>query len=214
MNAEVTHSAYGMTECTSLTTTTFPFVDSFDDITSTVGRPSWGTEVIVVDDDDVEVPRGTPGELFVRGYNVMQAYWQEPEKTAETITPDGWLRTGDIGVMDDRGFVKITDRKKDVIFVGGFNVYPAEVERILGEHPQVDAIAIVGAPDERLGEVPVAFVQASSGSGLTEAVFLEWASQHISNFKAPRRAIMIDDLPRNASMKVLKKDLRTQLKNN
>jgi acyl-CoA synthetase (AMP-forming)/AMP-acid ligase II len=213
LNAEITHSAYGMTEGTSLTTTTLPFVDSFEDITTTVGRASLDTEVIVVDDNGVEVPRGTPGELFVRGYNVMQGYWDEPVKTAETITEEGWLRTGDIGVMDDRGFVRLTDRKKDVIFVGGFNVYPAEVERLLGQHPDVEAIAVVGKPDARLGEVPVAFLEVRPGSELTEEAFLEWAAQRISNFKAPRRAIVVDGLPRNASAKILKTDLRARLQN-
>jgi acyl-CoA synthetase (AMP-forming)/AMP-acid ligase II len=106
------------------------------------------------------VEPGTPGELWVRGYNVMRGYWNDPERTAETITEDGWLRTGDIATIDNRGYVRITDRKKDMIIVGGFNVYPAEVERLMAAHPAIREVAVVGAPDARLGEVPVAFVLA------------------------------------------------------
>ncbi|MET0821309.1 MAG: AMP-binding protein [Aeromicrobium sp.] len=211
LGAEVTHTAYGLTEGTSLSTTTFPRIDSLEDIVTTVGRPAWDVEIKIVDDHDQEVPRGTPGELFIRGFSVMQGYWEDPEKTAEAVTPDGWLRSGDIGVMDERGFIRITDRKKDVIIVGGFNVYPAEVERILGDHPDVESIAVVGAFDERLGEVPVAFVVARPESALTSEEFLGWARDHIANFKAPRQAILIDELPRNASAKVLKSALRATL---
>jgi acyl-CoA synthetase (AMP-forming)/AMP-acid ligase II len=207
----VTHSGYGLTEATSLVTTTIPGVDDVDDIMTTVGRAALDVEVRVVDDAGNDVPSETPGELWVRGYNVMRGYWDAPDKTAEAITPEGWLRTGDVAVMDDRGFVSITDRKKDVVIVGGFNVYPAEVERILGAHPAVSEIAVVGMPDERMGEVPVAFVVPKSGDRLGEDEFRQWAGAKIANFKVPRRVIQIDSLPRNASMKVLKNQLRDML---
>jgi acyl-CoA synthetase (AMP-forming)/AMP-acid ligase II len=164
--------------------------------------------VRLADDDGREVPAGTPGEILVRGYGVMSGYWQEPGKTAEVIDADGWLHTGDIGTMDAGGYLRITDRKKDMILVGGFNVYPAEVERILGQHPAVGAIAVVGAADERLGEVPVAFVVPAPGVHLTEQEFLAWSAGRIANFKVPRRMFAVDALPRNASMKVLKGELR------
>jgi acyl-CoA synthetase (AMP-forming)/AMP-acid ligase II len=121
------------------------------------------------------------------------------------------LRTGDVVVMDARGYVRITDRKKDVLIVGGFNVYPAEVERILADHPDLAEIAVVGMPDERLGEVPVAFVVPRQGCILREDEVRRWALTQVANFKAPRRVIVVDSLPRNASMKVLKSQLRESL---
>lgn len=212
LNVENTLSAYGLTEATSLVTTTIPGVDDFSDVMTTVGRAALDVELRVVDDAGHAVPAGTRGELWVRGYTVMRGYWDEPEKTAEVITPDGWLRTGDLAVMDDRGYVSITDRKKDVVIVGGFNVYPAEVERILGVHPDVAEIAVVGMPDERMGEVPAAFVVPRQGRTLSEDEFRRWAQTQIANFKVPRRVIAVDSLPRNASMKVLKDRLRDSLR--
>ena len=210
LKPEVIHGGYGLTEATSLVTTIVPRTDDFEHIATTVGRPSWDVEVRLVDDDGREVPPGTPGEILVRGYNVMDGYWEDPEKTAEVIDADGWLHTGDIGTMDEDRYVRITDRKKDMILVGGFNVYPAEVERILGQHPAVAAIAVVGVPDRRLGEVPAAFVVLAQGESLTDQEFLSWAGGQIANFKVPRHAFFVPELPRNASMKVLKGDLRGQ----
>ena len=148
--------------------------------------------------------------MLLRGFNVMSGYWDEPERTAEAIDGDGWLHTGDIATIDPQGYVRITDRKKDMILVGGFNVYPAEVERILGRHEALESIAVVAAPDERLGEVPVAFLVLRPGSTLGEQEFLMWARDRIANFKCPRHAYVVPDLPRNASMKVLKNVLRDQ----
>jgi acyl-CoA synthetase (AMP-forming)/AMP-acid ligase II len=208
LGPDIAVSCYGLTEATSLATTTFPTVDSIEDVVTSVGRAAWQVELRVVDADGNEVPRGTPGELLCRGWNVMQGYWQEPGKTAETIDGDGWLHTGDVAVMDERGFVRITDRLKDVVFVGGFNVYPAEVERVLSEHPWVEAVAVVGTPDARLGEIPVAFVVPRPGIGATPEEIGEWAGGRLANFKVPRRVVFVESLPRNASMKVLKSDLR------
>jgi acyl-CoA synthetase (AMP-forming)/AMP-acid ligase II len=208
LGPEVMVSCYGLTECTSIMTTTIPSVDGFDDVVGTVGRPVWGVEVRVVDPEGSEVPRGTPGEVVCRGWNVMRGYWQDPERTAEAIDPDGWLHTGDVGVMDDRGFLRITDRIKDMVIVGGFNVYPAEVERVLAEHPAVSAVAVVGMPDDRLGEVPIAFVVARPGTAVEPERVVAWARERLANFKVPRRVVLVDALPRNASMKVLKNDLR------
>jgi len=210
LGVDVTHSGYGLTEATSMVTTTIPYVDDLTDITTTVGRAALDVELRVVDDAGNDVPTGASGELWVRGYNVTRGYWDVPDKTAEAITADGWLRTGDIVVMDERGFVRITDRKKDVIVVGGFNVYPAEVERILGTHTAVAEIAVVGMPDDRMGEVPAAFVVPKGGADLGESEFRDWARTQIANFKVPRRVITVDSLPRNASMKVLKNQLRQQ----
>jgi acyl-CoA synthetase (AMP-forming)/AMP-acid ligase II len=211
LEPEVIHGGYGLTEATSLVTTIVPEADDFEHIATTVGRPSWDVEVRLVDDAGRDVPPGTPGEILVRGYCVMDGYWEDPEKTAEVIDADGWLHTGDIGTMDADRYVRITDRKKDMILVGGFNVYPAEVERILGEHPAVSAIAVVGVSDQRLGEVPAAFVVRAAGASLTGQEFLAWAALQIANFKVPRHVFFVADLPRNASMKVLKGELRAQL---
>jgi acyl-CoA synthetase (AMP-forming)/AMP-acid ligase II len=208
LQPQVMLSCYGLTEATSIVTSTLPGVDGLDDIISTVGRPIWGVEVRIVDPSGDEVPRGTPGELVCRGWNVMQGYWEEPEKTAEVVDPAGWLHTGDIAVMDDRGLVRITDRIKDMVIVGGFNVYPAEVERVLAGHPDVSSVAVVGAPDDRLGEIPVAFVVARPESSPDAEEIIAWARERLANFKVPRRVVLVDALPRNASMKVLKNDLR------
>ncbi|MBY8862939.1 AMP-binding protein [Nocardia sp. CA2R105] len=208
LGAEIVHSGYGLTEATSLVTATVPRVDDVEDIASTVGRAAWDVELRVVDDEGHDVPTGEAGELLVRGYNVMRGYWEDPEQTAEVIDADGWLRTGDVVAMDERGYIRIMDRKKDVVVVGGFNVYPAEVERMLGEHPSVAEIAVVGVSDARMGEVPVAFVVPRPLAALTEAEFRAWAAEKIANFKVPRRVMLVDALPRNASMKVLKNALR------
>jgi HIP---CoA ligase len=211
LKPDVIANGYGLTEATSLVTAAAPSIDDFEHIVTTVGRPAWDVEVRLVDEDGHDVPAGTPGELLVCGYGVMAGYWEDPEKTAEVIDPGGWLHTGDIATRDADGYVTITDRKKDMVLVGGFNVYPAEVERILGKHRDVAAIAVVGAADARLGEVPVAFIVPVPGAGLTEQEFLSWAAERIANFKLPRRAFLVEELPRNASMKVAKGELRARL---
>jgi acyl-CoA synthetase (AMP-forming)/AMP-acid ligase II len=209
MSVEVLVSSYGLTECTSLATTTYPGIDAFDDIVSTVGRAALDVELRVVDEEGAAVPAGSPGELLVRGYNVMQGYWEDPVATAAAIDAEGWLRTGDVVVVDERGFVRITDRKKDMYITGGFNVYPAEVELILGRHPDVSEVAVVGVPDERMGEVGAAFVVPRTGvAGLDGTEFRAWARASIANYKVPEYVVLTDVLPRNASMKVTKHVLR------
>jgi acyl-CoA synthetase (AMP-forming)/AMP-acid ligase II len=200
-------AGYGLTEATSLVTTTVAD-DDFEHLATTAGRPAWDVEVRILDAGGAELGPGEPGEIAVRGFNVMTGYWDEPERTAEAIDADGWLHTGDIGTLDEQGYLRITDRKKDMILVGGFNVYPAEVERILGRYDGLESIAIVSAPDERLGEVPVAFLVSAPGASIDETAFLAWARDRIANFKCPRRAHVVAQLPRNASMKVLKNELR------
>jgi HIP---CoA ligase len=207
LRPELVHGGYGLTEATSLVTTSVP-ADDDETVTTTVGRAVLDVELRVVDEQGADVPRGTQGELLVRGYNVTAGYWQEPERTAEVIDADGWLHTGDIVTMDEQDNVRVTDRKKDMIIVGGFNVYPAEVERILARHPGVEAIAVVAAPDDRMGEVPVAFVVP--GPGFDVDAFTAWAREAITGFKVPRRVVVVDELPRNASQKVLKNRLREQ----
>ncbi|MHB8465483.1 MAG: AMP-binding protein, partial [Acidimicrobiales bacterium] len=155
-------TGYGLTETTG-TVSMCRHDDPAEVIATTVGRPLPGVEVRVVDDDGVDTEPGGPGELLVRGFNVMRGYFNNPEATAETIDANGWLRTGDVGFVDGDGNLHITDRKKDMFIVGGFNAYPAEIEAALLDHPGVAQVAVIGTPDDRLGEVGVACVVAAGG---------------------------------------------------
>ncbi|MDE2436545.1 MAG: FadD3 family acyl-CoA ligase [Sphingomonadales bacterium] len=200
-------TAYGMTECVNITTCVPG--DSAETIAQTCGAAFPGNEVRVADDAGNEVPRGEAGEVLVRGTGVMLGYLDDPVATAEAIDPQGWLHTGDIGTMDARGYLRITDRKKDLYISGGFNVYPAEVEKLLAEHPAIAMSAVVGVPDERLGEVGRAFVVLRPGASLSEAELLAWARANMANYKVPRSFAFVADLPRNAAGKVLKTELRS-----
>jgi acyl-CoA synthetase (AMP-forming)/AMP-acid ligase II len=204
---ETVVTAYGLTECCGIVTVCRPD-DPPELISGSSGRAVPGVEVRVVDDDGTEVPRGEPGEIVVRGYNVMQGYFEAPDQTAEVIDPDGWLHTGDIGTMDPDGYVAITDRKKDMFISGGFNAYPAEIERLLLTHPGVAQAAVIGVPDERMGEVGMAFVVPAAGTTLDPGAVTAWAREHMANYKAPRHVRVVDALPMNASNKVLKTQLR------
>jgi acyl-CoA synthetase (AMP-forming)/AMP-acid ligase II len=157
---------------------------------------------------DVEVRVAGDGEVLVRGYNVMRGFVDDAEATAEAIDADGWLHTGDIGVMDERGNLKITDRKKDMFIVGGFNAYPAEIEGMVLEHPAVAQVAIVGAPDTRMGEVGYAYVVPRHGARIEADELTAWCRQKMANYKVPRYVEVVDALPLNASGKVLKYELR------
>nr|MCS5671725.1 AMP-binding protein [Acidimicrobiales bacterium] len=177
-------------------------------IAGTSGRAIDDVEVRVVDPDGTECPAGQPGEVVIRGYNVMVGYLDDPGQTDEAIDPDGWLHTGDIGVMDAAGYLDITDRVKDMFINGGFNVYPAEVEQVMGAHPDIGQVAVVGVPDERLGEVGMAFVVAAVGTSPDPTGILAWCRAEMANYKAPRHVEVVDALPVNASGKVLKFELR------
>jgi len=199
-------TGYGLTEATGIASMC-RFDDDPETIARTSGRAIPGVELKVVA-DGVEVPRGEPGHVLVRGYNVMKGYLDEPEQTAQTVV-DGWLYTGDIGVMDSRGYLKITDRLKDMFIVGGFNAYPAEIEHTLLEHPAIAQVAVIGIPDERLGEVGMAFVVCRMDCETpTELELIAWCRERMANFKVPRRVEFLDALPRNASTKVMKFELR------
>ncbi len=202
-------TAYGLTESTG-TISMCREDDDPETISRTSGRAIDGVELRIVDDDNQPVPAGTAGEIVCRGYNVMQGYLDDPVATAEAVDPDGWLHTGDIGVLDDHGYVAITDRKKDMFIVGGQNAYPAEIEGLLMRHPAVAQVAVVGVPDERLGEVGHAFVVVRPTADLDPAEFLTWARQNVANYKVPRAIHVVDSLPTNPSGKVLKYELRTR----
>jgi acyl-CoA synthetase (AMP-forming)/AMP-acid ligase II len=203
-------TGYGLTEATGVVSCC-RIGDSIDTVSRTCGAPLPEVEVKVVDDKDAELPRGEAGELLVRGYTVMRGYFEDPERTAEVITADGWLRTGDIAVIRDDGYITITDRKKDLFIVGGFNAYPAEIENAMSGLPGVAQVAVIGVPDERLGEVGVAFVVPAWEATIDEASIVSWCRENLANYKVPRAVYLSESLPMNASGKVLKHELREQL---
>jgi acyl-CoA synthetase (AMP-forming)/AMP-acid ligase II len=167
-----------------------------------------GIEVRCIDDAGRDLPAGQAGEFLVRGHSVMKGYLDDPQATAEAIDTDGWLHTGDIGTIDERGYLKITDRKKDMYISGGFNCYPAEIEKLLAAHPAIEMAAVVGVPDERMGEVGKAFVVLRSGAEADERDIINWARENMANYRVPRRIAFVDTLPRNAGGKVLRTALR------
>jgi acyl-CoA synthetase (AMP-forming)/AMP-acid ligase II len=204
---DVVVTAYGMTETHGLASLCMAD-DPPDVVSRTSGRAIPGVELRIVDDDGNDLPTGSAGELWVRGHMVMKGYLDAPEQTAETITPDGWLKTGDIAVMDENGYIDITDRKKDMFINGGFNVYPAEVERVMTEHPKIGQVAVIGVPDERLGEVGAAFVVPSPAGVPTTEDLHAFCREQMANYKVPRHFWIVESLPLNPSNKVLKTDLR------
>ncbi|MER6731177.1 FadD3 family acyl-CoA ligase [Streptomyces puniciscabiei] len=200
-------TAYGLSEASGIVTMCRRG-DAPSVIAATSGRPIPGTEIRLVDAAGTPVRPGAAGEILVRGFNVMRGYYDDPAATAEAITPDGWLRTGDVGVLDEAGNLRITDRIKDMFIVGGFNAYPAEIEQLLGTHPDVREVAVIGIPDARLGEVAKAYVVRRPGSPLTSDDLIAWARREMANYKVPRVVDFVPELPRNASGKVVKGVLR------
>jgi long-chain acyl-CoA synthetase len=176
-----------------------------------IGKPMWGVEVRVFDNADRDLPLGADhvGEIVIRGHNVMKGYYNNPAATEEAMR-DGWFRTGDLGYRDSDGFYYIVDRKKDLVIRGGFNVYPREVEEVLHQHPAVGDAAVIGRPDERLGEEVVAFVALRPGAEAQPGELIEFSKQRLAAYKYPRAVHILDELPRNAAGKVLKTELRTR----
>lgn len=199
--------AYGLTETCGTVTIGDPTA-SAEAISRTVGRPIEGTEVCIVGEDGERLPTGASGEIYVRGVNVMQGYLDDDVETAKAIDEDGWLHTGDVGRFDDEGFLRITDRLKDMFVVGGFNAYPAEIEQVIARHPAVSEVAVVGVPDERLGEVGRAYVVARQGHHADGADIIAHCRERLANFKVPRSVVFLEELPHNSSGKVVKFALR------
>jgi acyl-CoA synthetase (AMP-forming)/AMP-acid ligase II len=202
-------TGYGLTEASGLVT-----MCSHDDppetIAHTVGRPLPGVRVRIVDKAGVEQPAGQPGEVVVSGYNVMRGYLDDPEQTAAAIDPAGWLHTGDVGLLREDGNLVITDRMKDMFIVGGFNAYPAEIEQAMLRHPDIAQVAVVGVPDERLGEVGVAFVVPRPDAEPDGDAIVRWCREEFANYKVPRAVEFVEALPVNATGKVLKYELRAR----
>jgi long-chain acyl-CoA synthetase len=181
--------------------------------TGTIGVPFPSTRMLVVDQDDpsLEVAQGSPGELLLKGPQVFGGYWNNPEETARTLLPGGWLRTGDIVTVDADGFTTIVDRAKELIITGGFNVSPSEVEAVLRLHPAVADAAVVGKPLERGGELVVAAVELVPGAELDEAALRAHCREHLAAYKVPRRIVPITDTPRSMLGKVLRKQVRERI---
>jgi long-chain acyl-CoA synthetase len=175
----------------------------------TVGQPLFAVDIMVVDDNDEPVEPGQRGEVVIRGHNVMKGYYKQPEATAEVMR-NGWFHTGDIGVFDVDGYLSIVDRKKDMILRGGMNVYPRELEEVMLTHPAVSLVAVVGVPDERLGEEVKAFVVKKAGAEVTEDALREWCKEQFAAYKYPRFIEFRPELPTSATGKILKRELRVQ----
>jgi long-chain acyl-CoA synthetase len=195
---------YGLTEASPVVTTAGGTNAPF----GSIGTPVPGQEVRLVDADAEDVLIGDSGELWVRGPNVFKGYWGDPDATAATITPDGYLRTGDIAVVDDQGYLFLVDRAKDLIIVSGFNVYPAEVEDVLIEHPAIESVAVVGVPHPYSGEAVKAFVVLEPGRSAEEDDIIAWCADHLARYKCPEKVMFVDELPKGAGGKVLKRALR------
>jgi acyl-CoA synthetase (AMP-forming)/AMP-acid ligase II len=213
LHFETVITAYGLTEASGTVTMCLQGDDA-ETIATTSGRAIPETEVLCVDDEGKEVPRGEPGEVVTRGFHVMRGYFEDPDETARAIDADGWLHTGDIGVMDAAGNLRITDRIKDMYICGGFNVYPAEVESALFEHEAIAQASVIGIPDERMGEIGMAFVVPLPGAELTPDAVIAWARERMANYKAPRRVEVLPELPTTASGKVQKFLLRERAARN
>ena len=204
---ETVLTAYGLTETCGVVSICRE-ADGPEIISTTSGRAITGVEVRCVAEAGKDAATGEAGEIYVRGYNVMQGYLGDPEATAEAIDADGWLHTGDVGVMDADGYLRITDRIKDMFIVGGFNCYPAEIEGALGALHSIAQVAVIGVSDERLGEVAKAFVVRTEGAELSAEEVTEWCRANMANYKVPRYVEFVAALPLNASGKVLKTELR------
>ena len=198
--------AYGLSE-TSPAATGNP-VDT-DRYTGTIGLPFPSTDVAILDDDGKPVPLGERGEIAIRGPQVMVGYWGHPEETAKVMTPDGFFKTGDIGIMDEQGYTKIVDRKKDMILVSGFNVYPNEVEGVVASHPGVLEVAAVGVPDANSGEAVKLFV-VKKDPALTERDLMQYCAEHLAGYKKPKYIEFRAELPKTNVGKILRRELRDE----
>jgi long-chain acyl-CoA synthetase len=194
---------YGLTEASPLVACN-PLSAEFS---GAIGLPMPSTDVTILDEHDCEVALGSEGEICIRGPQVTSGYWQRPEETRSIITTDGWLRTGDIGLMDPRGYVRVTDRKKDIVLVSGFNVYPTEVEDIIASIPGVVENAVVGVPDRITGEIVKAFVVTNDPT-LTPEAIIAFCRKHLTSYKVPKLIEFRADLPKNPIGKVLRRELR------
>jgi len=208
VTGKVLLEGYGLTE-TSPCATMNPL--DLKEYSGSIGLPMPSTEVVLRDDNGKDVALGQPGEICIRGPQVMKGYWQRPDETAKVLSADGFLMTGDVGIMDEKGFVRIVDRKKDMILVSGFNVYPNEIEQVVAMHPGVLEVAAIGVPDEHSGEVPKLFV-VKKDPQLTEQDVLEHCKKELTGYKRPRYVEFRTELPKTNVGKILRRALREEKK--
>jgi fatty-acyl-CoA synthase len=200
--------AYGLTEASPVVTMTTPD-DTLAHRTQTVGKPMPGVEVKIVDPaNDEPVPPGTAGELWVRGYLVMQGYYNKPEATQETITEEGWLLTGDLALQDEDGYIKICGRKKEMMIRGGENIYPREIEEFLRSHPKISDVAVYGVPHRKFGEEVAAAIRLKQGESATPEEIVAFCKGQIASFKIPRYIQFVTEFPQTASGKLQKYKLQ------
>ncbi len=195
---------YGLSETSPVAT-----ANRFDaeEFSATIGLPIPSTEISIRDDDGKPVKTGEVGEICIRGPQVMAGYWNRPDETAKVMTDDGFFRSGDMGIMDENGYIRIVDRKKDMILVSGFNVYPNEIEDVVASHPGVLEVAAIGVPDEKSGEVPKIFV-VKKDPALTEAEIVKFCRENLTGYKVPRHVEFRDELPKTNVGKILRRELR------
>jgi long-chain acyl-CoA synthetase len=199
---------YGLSETSPVATANPPGRDEF---TGSIGLPIPSTDIAILDDAGNEVPLGQPGEIAIRGPQVMAGYWNRPDETAKVMTPDGFFKSGDIGVMDEHGYVKIVDRKKDMVLVSGFNVYPNEIEGVVAMHPGVLEVACIGVPDANSGEVVKLFVVRKDPS-LTVEQLMDYCKEQFTGYKRPKYIEFRDELPKTNVGKILRRELRDEKK--
>jgi long-chain acyl-CoA synthetase len=197
---------YGLSETSPVATANRSDLEAY---TGTIGQPVPSTDIAIRDDDGLDVPLGQPGEICIRGPQVMAGYWMRPDETAKVMTPDGFFKSGDVGVMDERGHIRIVDRKKDMILVSGFNVYPNEIEQVVGLHPAVLECAAIGVPDVRTGEAVKLFVVRNDGASLSEEDLAAYCRDNFTAYKRPKMIEFRDELPKSNVGKILRRELRT-----
>jgi long-chain acyl-CoA synthetase len=201
------YEGYGLTEASPAVALCRPSMPRKEGST---GVPVPGVEVKIFDTEDKELPKGEHGEIVVRGPNVMVGYYKRPDETKEALR-SGWLHTGDVGYVDEDGYLFITDRIKDLVIKGGYNLYPSEIEGYLAEHPAVAEVSVIGIPDEKYGEAIMAFIVGMPGAQLTEEEIIEFSKSKMTPFKAPSRVKFVEGLPKSLIGKVLKKELRNMI---
>ncbi|MEO7031015.1 MAG: long-chain-fatty-acid--CoA ligase, partial [Herbaspirillum sp.] len=199
---------YGLSETSPVVTSNPADMTEFN---GSIGLPISSTEVLILDDDGNPVPLGQPGEIAIRGPQVMAGYWNRPDETAKVMTADGFFKSGDIGVMDERGFTRIVDRKKDMILVSGFNVYPNEIEAVVAMHPGVLECACIGVPDEKTGEAVKVFI-VRKDPALTAEQVLAFCKENLTGYKKPKHIEFRDELPKSNVGKILRRELRDEKK--
>ncbi|QWE21441.1 AMP-binding protein [Polynucleobacter sp. AP-Kolm-20A-A1] len=195
---------YGLSETSPVVCVNSPLEKHF---TGHIGSPVPGTDVVILDDDEVVLPHGSPGEICIKGPQVMAGYWNKPEETRHCMTADGYFKSGDIGLITSEGYVQIVDRKKDMIVVAGFKVFPNDVEDVIVQMPGIKECAVIGAPHRKLGEIVKAFV-VRSNHHITEADVLQYCKEHLTSYKRPRKVIFVHDLPKSNVGKILRRELR------